>query len=114
MAMHQAMMAGCVSCIPNAKSGAERITSVQAHWMNLVPWLCLDITCECGTFCGVGVVDRDWHETLFFYTQEFPNQDKIDSLPPGLQKLGVDALAYDYPMGPSKAYANRVLLLVYN
>ena len=27
----------------------------------------------------------------------------------GLQKLGVDALSYDYPLGPSKAYANRVV-----
>ena len=29
----------------------------------------------------------------------------------GLQKLGVDALAFDYPLGPSKAYANRVVSL---
>lgn len=29
----------------------------------------------------------------------------------GLQKLGVDAISYDYPLGPSKGYANRVLFL---
>lgn len=29
----------------------------------------------------------------------------------GLQKLGVDALAFDYPLGPSKAFANRVVSL---
>ena len=29
----------------------------------------------------------------------------------GLQKLGVDALAFDYPLGPSKGYATRVVLL---
>lgn len=31
--------------------------------------------------------------------------------PRGLAKLGVDAVQYDFPSGPSKAYSNRVLTL---
>ena len=34
-----------------------------------------------------------------------------DNTAQGLQKLGVDALAFDYPLGPSKGYATRVVLL---
>ena len=29
----------------------------------------------------------------------------------GLQQLGVEAISYYYPLGPSKGYANRVLFL---
>lgn len=29
----------------------------------------------------------------------------------GLVKLGVDAVSFDYPSGPSKGYCNRVLYL---
>ena len=33
---------------------------------------------------------------------------------PGLSKLGVETLTLDFPLGPSKAYCNKVLNLGYN